>query len=222
MRPLEHLENQAVLATGYVENWQHTAEDTAVLLRWVEIFDYQTGKPAAPKLDHVWIWVTRGAWKELESWTVTSSERLLLHDPANFVGRVRRYTRTDGTQDIGLRLVNFQPLTPEQQAIARNGHRELAKRTRHVPTNKLVQVLISQDLYRREFEYQIGDWRDVSDRSLKDARSLVLQNISAIKGVLRPRMGMNQGDFEQFVSELLEEHPGAKAVTQQLEERLAA
>lgn len=185
---LQHLEGESVLATAVLESWKLEADQYVILVKSVDILDYATAKPIAPQLDHAWISLKADYWKNLEGLNWTTQGRFIRHEPVNFVARVRRDTRSDGTGDYGLRLINHYPVTLAQQADMRKANQKHAKLFYRLPGRVLIPSLAAIRLALRRMELRIEDWRDYSDRSFKDARSTALNRISKLEGILRPLM----------------------------------
>jgi adenylate kinase family enzyme len=192
MRPIAHLDGEFVLATGYLSNWKEDADDMAILTQFVQIFDYEKGKPLAPQLDHAWVWVTKKSWCVREQFDSILKERFVLHEPANFTAKVKGYTRSDGSKDYGLRLTNFYPTTVQQQAALRKALQSLEK-----TNNASLELLAGQRLALERIKLKIEDWRDYSDRSLRDARVQVLKIIARQESLLVPLYGREA--VEKFV-----------------------
>lgn len=208
-RPLAHLDGEFVLATAFLETWEPSGDEMAVLVKWVDVLDYETAKPIAPRLDHAWIWITMKAWNVRARFETETSGRFLLNEPVNFSARVRGYTRSDGTRDYGLRLTNFYPLTLTQQADLRKAAKKCEK-----ANSTTITALACSRLNLKRMRLKLEDWRDYSDRSLVDARTRCLRIISRYEGILYPSMGRD------YVNRLVEDE--LRGTEAQIEQHLAA
>lgn len=204
MRPLQHLEGQHVLVSSLLETWQHTPEgDTAILLKNVTLTDYETGKQSlAPCLDHCWIWVRPSCWQYLQSMNVVLENRFTLLDEVLLAGVVRRYTRTDGTQDYGLRILNWFPITKEQCRELRKKNQSLTRKYEkghHID----IKALGAEAMIATGFHLQIEDWRE-RGYSLKAAKVQNNRRIAALERYLIPQYGADQ--LAALVDQFMESH----------------
>ena len=109
---LEHLVGKRVHATGHIINRRrgyHGESQTCVKKCSIMLWDhFKTGrqnfrrKPDA-KTDHLWlIYETEELCRKFPSFTADGERFLPLYAKGRFFGTIQRYTRADGTQDIGI------------------------------------------------------------------------------------------------------------------------
>lgn len=184
-----------VLCTAFLETFDSkTEDDVSLLTKHVDFFDYERGEYLT-RTDHCWLWMKQPAYQTLLKLSEVAGERMTLNDTINFCGRVEPYTRKDGTQDYGVRLKNFFPVTKKQQELIRKGNN--GKFDRLTANKKLIKLSLFYT-YKLRLEHNVCDWRDLAKYSKKDALILVKRQISHLEGWLHPNYG------EEYVRKQIE------------------
>lgn len=185
-----------VLCTAFVETFRPTREnDVSLLCKYVQLYDYDQGKPLT-RIDHCWLWMKKTAYRTLLELSEKSEEQITLNDLINFCGKVLIYTRSNGTEDYGIRLRDFFVVTKGQQEKIRKGSN---RRFDSLTAEDKLLKLASFYIYKLRLEHNVCDWRDLSKYNKKDALILVKRQISHLEGWLHPEYG------ERYVRNLIDE-----------------
>ena len=178
--------NTSVLCTAFLETYRPTEEDDITLVcKFVELYDYDRGK-LLTKIDHCWLWMKQPAYQTLLKLSTVAGERMTLNDLINFCGVVEKYTRSDGTEDYGIRLRDFLVVTKGQQEKIR---KEINRRFDRLTAEAKLLKLASFYVHKLRLEHNVCDWRDLAKYSKKDALTLVRRQISHLEGWLHPKCG---------------------------------
>ena len=189
---LIEIENQPVLATGFIINHDKTfREDHAFLMQHVKVFNYEN-KQLLTAIDHTWLWCNENAFKILMRISSTT-EKFTLNDIMNFSAIVQKYKRANGSYDWGLTLTSDFPVSLNQQKAIFKG---IQKRTKELLRERNYQKLWERIcvllVYQTKIRNNIDDWRDISKFSKKDALSTISANLSKLEGVLIPLYGQEK------------------------------
>jgi hypothetical protein len=189
---LIEIENQPVLATGFIINYEKTVrQDHAFLMQQVKVFDYEK-KQLLTAIDHTWLWCNENAFKILMRLSSTT-EKFTLNDIMNFSAMVQKYYRANGSYDWGLTLTSDFPVSLNQQKAI---FKALPKRNKELLRGKNYQQIWERIcvllVYQTKINNNIDDWRDISRFSKKDALTTISGYLSQLEGVLIPIYGQEK------------------------------
>ncbi len=189
---LIEIENQPVLATGFIINHDQTFQkDHAFLMQHVKVFNYEN-KQLLTAIDHTWLWCNENAFKILMRISSTT-EKFTLNDIMNFSAIVQKYKRANGSYDWGLTLTSDFPVSLNQQKAIFKG---IQKRTKELLRERNYQNIWERIcvllVYQTKIRNNIDDWRDISKFSKKDALSTISASLSKLEGVLIPLYGQEK------------------------------
>lgn len=181
---LDLLENCPVLATGHVEEWSAHPDEIELLLSRVNVFNYGTGELAAQIGDSC-LRIPSDIWQSPEDDNLDAYDRFEAGKDVNFSAKVRRRTRTNGAEGLELRMTSTKPTTVRQQEYQRqffqSNRGAIAEGNNPENIDTLIGLYVVMLFRRNTFEYEVGDWRDFSDRSLENALTLVNEYIGEIE-----------------------------------------
>ncbi|MBD2057875.1 hypothetical protein H6F88_17925 [Oculatella sp. FACHB-28] len=202
-RAIDHLLGQPVLVEAYLDTWRPDPDwkDVALVLKYVKLTDYETGKTSLAKtLDHCWLWIPENCWKTRYNTAIATNAQMLLNDKVWLCCTVSKYIRSNGTIDYGLKPRNEFPVSLEQARVIRQANQKLRKHAKHLYGEDLAVKFTSQCLLRTQLDMKAADWREIG-YSWKDAKANVELNISALSAAMEIAPGVTEAMMEQVYHE---------------------
>lgn len=180
---ITHLDLDAVLVNAWLYNWEVQPNgDVVVLLKSVNLFDYETGKKLlAPTLDHCWLWIAENHWwQHLWEVAATTGEKLVVHDKVWLCCTFGHYRRSDGSSGWRIRPRNQCILSPPQARKLQKANTDLYRKAPRLKGRDLMNHFTRQCIYLTELGHMATDWRKLG-RSYKNAYMNVKRNLKALE-----------------------------------------